>query len=57
MTQKVMESLEVSVTYFMTPKVTMTFAVDLTYILTEKCQRVIRGLRDLLYDHKGQLDV
>ena len=30
MTQKVMGSLEVAVTYFMTPKVTVTYVVGLT---------------------------
>ena len=52
-----MGSLEVAVTYFMTPKVKVTFVVGLTYFMTPKGQGVIRGRRDLLYDPKGQLDL
>ena len=45
-----MGSLEVAVTYFMTPRVTVTFVVGLTYFMTTKGHGVIRGCRDLLYD-------
>ena len=50
-----MGSLEVAVTYFMTPKVTVTFVVGLTLFMTSKGHGVIRGRRDLLFDPKGQL--
>ena len=55
MTQKGHGSLEVAVTYFMTPKVTVTFVVGLTLFMTSKGHGVIRGRRDLLFDPKGQL--
>ena len=50
MTQKGTGLLEVAVTYFMTPKVTITFVVGLTKFMTLKVHGVIRGRRDLLYD-------
>ena len=52
--QKAIGSLEVTVTYFMTTKVTLTFVVGLTKFMTPKGHGVIRGRRDLLYDPKGQ---
>ena len=52
-----MGSLEVAVTYFMNPKVTVTFVVGLTFLMTAKGQGVIRGCRDLLYDPKGHGDL
>ena len=39
-------SLEVALTYFVTPKATVTFVVG----LTPKGHMIIRGCRDLLYD-------
>ena len=39
--QKVKGSLEVTVTYFMTPKVTVTFVVDLTLSMIPKAHGVI----------------
>ena len=41
----------------MTPKVTVTFVVGLTSLMTPKGDGVIRGCRDLPFDHKGQLDL
>ena len=58
-----MGSLEVAVTYFMTPKVTVTFVVSLTNFMNPEGHGVIRGRRDLLYDLKchgdlcGQFDL
>ena len=49
--QKVTGLLEVAVTYFMTPTVTVTFGIGLTYFMTPKGHRVIRGHHDL-YDPK-----
>ena len=45
-----MGSLEVTVTYFMTPKVTVTFVVGLTQFMTLRGHGVTRGKLDLLYD-------
>ena len=53
MTQKGTGSLEVAMTYFKTPKVTITFVVGLTKFMTLKVHGVIRARRDLLYDLKG----
>ena len=46
-------SLEVALTYFVTPKATVTFVVG----LTPKGHMIIRGCRDLLYDPKGHGDL
>ena len=52
--QKVTRSLEVAMTYFMTPKVTVTFwSVWPSF----RKDGVVRGRSDLLYDRKGQLDL
>ena len=48
--QNVKGSLEVAVTYFMTPKVMVTFVVGLTWFMTPQGHGVTRGQRDLLYD-------
>ena len=48
--QKVTGSLEVTVTYFMTLKVTVTFVVGLTQFMTPRGHGVTRGQLDLLYD-------
>ena len=55
--QKVTGSLEVTVTYFMTSKVSMIicYRIDLVYDL--KGHEVLRGRRDLLYDPKGHSDL
>ena len=45
-------SLEVNVTYSMTPKVTVTFVVDSTKNMTPKGHRVMRRRHDQLYDPK-----
>ena len=55
--QKVTGSLEVAVTYFMTPKVNLTFDLDLDLGHDPKAHGVIRGRDDLLYDPKGQLEL
>ena len=52
-----MGSLEVAVTYFMTPKVNVTFDLYLDLLYDPKGHGVIRGGRDLLYDPKGQIDL
>ena len=52
--QKVKGSLEVAVTYFMTPKVTVTFVWVWPSLWPPKGHGVIRG--DLLYDSKGHGD-
>ena len=54
---KVTGSLEVDVTYFMTPNVTVTFVVGLTYFMTPKGHGVNKGRRDLIYDPKGDGDL
>ena len=48
--QKVTGSLEVTVTYFMTPKVTVTLVVSIPSLLPG-------GRRELLYDSKGHGDL
>ena len=55
--QKVTGSLEVTVTYFMTSKISMTICcrIDLVYDL--KGHRVVRGRRDLPHDPKGHGDL
>ena len=55
--QKVTGSLEVRVTYFMTPKVNLTFDFDPDLVYDQKGHGVIRDCDDLLYDPKGQLDL
>ena len=35
----------------------MTFVVDLTLCMSPKCQGVIRGRRDILYDSKGHSEL
>ena len=50
--KKVTGSLEVALTYCMTPKVTVTFVVSLIACDLTKSW-VIRGRRDILYDPKG----
>ena len=52
-----MGSLEVAVTYFMTPKVTVTFVVGWPSLWPQNGHGVIRGRRDLLYDPKGHGDL
>ena len=46
--QKVTGSLEVTVTYFMTPKVMMTFVVGLTQFMTPRGHWLTTGQLDLL---------
>ena len=46
--------LEVAVTYFMTPMVSVTFLVGLTKFMTPIGHKVIRSRHDLPYDPKGQ---
>ena len=41
----------------MTPTITVTFVVGLTLCMTPKGYGVIRGRRDLFYDHQGQGDL
>ena len=55
--QKVTGSLEVTVTYFMTLKISMTICsrIDLVYDL--KGHGVFRGRRDLSYDPKSNDDL
>ena len=50
-----MGSLQVAVTYFMTPKITVIFLIGLTSFMTPNGHGVIRGRCDLLYDPKGQV--
>ena len=52
-----MGSLEVALSYFMTPKVNLTFDLDLDLGYDPKRSRVIRGHDDLLYEPEGQLDL
>ena len=47
-----MGSKEFTVTYFMTPKVTVTFVVGLNMFMTLKGHGVIRGRRYLLHDQE-----
>ena len=42
-----MGSLEVTVTYFMTPNVTMTFVVGLTQFMTPRGHGLTKGQLDL----------
>ena len=55
--QKVTGSLEVTVTHFMTSKISMTICcrIDLVYDL--KGHRVVRGHCDLPYGPKGHCDL
>ena len=45
-----MWSLEVTVTYFMTPKVSVTFVVGLIQFMTPRGHGVTRGQVDIFYD-------
>ena len=54
---KVTGSLEVAVTYFMTPNVRVIFVVGLTYFMTPKGHGVNKGRRDLIYDPIGHGDL
>ena len=53
---KVTGSLEVAVTYFMTPKVIVTFVVGWTQFLTPRGHGVNKDQPDLLHDPLGKLD-
>ena len=55
--QKVTGSLQVAVTYFMTPKVDLTCDLYLDLLYDPKGHGVIRGRRDLFYHPKSQLDL
>ena len=52
-----MGSLEVAMTVFKTPNVTVTFVVGLTSFINPKGHGFIRGRRDLLYDPKDHEDL
>ena len=55
--QKVTGSLELAVTYFMTPNVTVTIVVSLTLFMAQKGHKVIRARSDLLDYPKGRGDL
>ena len=55
--QKVTGSLEVTVTYFMTSKISMTICCRIDLVDDLKGHRVVRGRRDLPNDPEGHGDI